>query len=149
MNSLSQKKGFTIVEILLSLSIIAIVLAISAPVYSQFLIRNDLSLAGEAVLGSLRRAYNLSISGYQDDSWGVNIDNGGVILFRGTDFSGRDTSFDETQDFAPNMTVSGLQQTIFTKLSGLPTSNGTITITNTGGNSRDITINEEGTVQLQ
>lgn len=149
MSNLSKKKGFTLIEIFLSITIIGIILGMTAPVYSQFLKRNDLSIAGEATLGGLRRASSLAVAGIEDDDWGVNVDNGGVIIFKGNDFSGRDVNFDEVQDFSPNIIVSGIQQIIFSKLSGLPSDSGTITIENNAGNSRNITINEEGSFYLQ
>jgi prepilin-type N-terminal cleavage/methylation domain-containing protein len=53
-------QGFTMIEVALSLSILAIMFAMSMPMYRIFMIRNDLDIATMNLVQNLRRAQTLS-----------------------------------------------------------------------------------------
>ena len=142
---LSANSGFTLLELMLSITIIGIILGFSIPIYSSFQTRNNLDVASNTITQTLRRAQVLSQSVEGDISWGVNISNNNITLFRGIDFSGRDTDFDEVFEI-PSITVSGLQGVVFSKFSGYPQTNGTIILTSVADEVRQITINEKGTI---
>ena len=138
--------GFTLIEMILSIAIIAIIAGISAPVYQSFQVRNDLDIAAVSVAHSLRRASALSQSVDGDISWGVALQSGSITLFKGASYALRDAAYDEIFEVPASITPSGLSEVIFTKFTGLPTSTGTITLTSNANETRTITINAKAMV---
>ncbi|OGD69038.1 hypothetical protein A3I18_00695 [Candidatus Campbellbacteria bacterium RIFCSPLOWO2_02_FULL_35_11] len=142
---LKTDNGFTLLEVLLSISIISIVFGFSVPIYYSFQVRNDLDVARFALIQNLHRAQSLSQMGEGDSSWGVYIASDKITLFKGSSFATRDINFDE--DFSISSSgISGLQEIIFNKFNGLPQMTGTTTITSTTNETKQIAINEKGTI---
>lgn len=139
-------KGFTLIEVLLSAALIAIIAGLSAPVYQSFQVKNDLDIAQNTAGQTLRRAQILSQSVDGDVSWGVKMQSGSIVLFKGASYAARDAGFDEIFDVPSNIIPSGLTEIIFAKFSGLPQSAGTAALTAPTGEIKTITINEKGTV---
>lgn len=140
-----MKKGFTLIEILLSLSIIVIMAAISIPIYQSLQNTNNLDIAVNTVSQTLRRAQELSRSGYEDSAWGVYVENNAITLFKGSNYASRDTNFDEVFDIASIIVPSGMKEVVYSKFYGIPNTTGTLTL-NFNTTSRTITINEKGTI---
>jgi prepilin-type N-terminal cleavage/methylation domain-containing protein len=140
------KHGFTILEIILSVALIAVFAAVSMPVYQAFQERNDLDIATISIAQTLRRAQFLSQAVDGDTSWGVYIQSGSATLFKGVSFATRDTSYDEVFDVSSNITTSGVLEIVFSKFTGLPQTTGTIILTSSTNETRTITINTKGTV---
>lgn len=139
-------RGFTLIEILLAISIIALIGGFSLPVYTRLQVRNDADLAATTVAQSLRRAQLLSQASDGDTSWGVKVQPGALTLFRGLNFASRNPTFDELYDLSASFTVSGLDEVIFTKFTGKPLATGTVTLTTPTNETRVVTINSEGMV---
>lgn len=138
-------RGFTLIELMLSLALIAIITAVALPVSRTFQSRNDLDVAANTVAQTLRRAQTLSQGMDGDTTWGVQVATGSVTLFRGTSYAARDTSFDELTTLPATISSSGLTEIVFSKFSGDPTSTGTFTLTGLENEIRTITINTKGT----
>src|SRR3978361_2399034 len=88
--------GFTLVEVLLSVVIIAMLTGLSLPVYESFVRRNDLDLASQNLAMALRRAETYARASNYDNAWSVEVQTSNIILFQGTTFASRNTSYDET-----------------------------------------------------
>ena len=86
--------GFTIIETLLVLALLAIVLVMTAPVAESLVTSNDLKLAEENIVETARRAQILARGVTRDLAWGVKIGSGSVTLFGGDSFAARDGRFD-------------------------------------------------------
>lgn len=142
----STEKGFTLLEVLLSLAAIALISGISIPVYQSFQARNDLDIAATTYAQTLRRAQALSQAVDGDTAWGVYITSGSITLFRGISYIARDSNFDEVFDMPASITPSGIVEIIFTKFTGLPQTTGSVTLTSDANETRVITINARGTV---
>ncbi len=140
-----RRSGFTLVEILLSIALIGIITGIGAVVYQQLQGRNDLDLAATAVAQSMRRAQVLSRAMDGDTSWGVRVNTGSVILFQGTAYAARVIAYDETTAISPALIGAGFTEVVFAKLTGLPLSTGTLTLTGPNG-VRTLTLNAQGTI---
>lgn len=141
--------GFTLIEVLLSIVLIATLAAISVPVYQSFQTRNDLDIAATTVTQSLRRAQVLSQAVERDSSWGLKVTDENITIFKGTSFDARDSGFDESFDLPKSVELDqdALTEVVFSKLQGLPQESGTITLISTANEKRDITINQKGTVE--
>ncbi len=84
----------------------------------SFQSQNDLDLAMAVTSVSLRRARLLLQAVKQDSGLGVKVQDGKVFVFKGSDFLNRDASFDEINDIAPGVNVSGASQIVFYPFSG-------------------------------
>lgn len=143
---MKQYQGFTLLEILLSIACLAIISAISIPIYQSFQNKNNLNIATNTIVQSLRRAQVLSQSSDGDTTSGVKIQSGSIVVFRGVTYATRDTTLDEIFDLPTTIVPSGVNEVIFTKTFGLPTTTGSIILTFSPSEIKTITINEKGTV---
>jgi prepilin-type N-terminal cleavage/methylation domain-containing protein len=141
----ARPRGFTLLEVLLSVALIGVLAGISLPIYNSFLARNDLDITAQQVAESFRRAQIYSRGMKDDFAWGVNIQPTSVILFRGTNFATRNTAYDEPISL-PGITASGLSEVQFAKLTGLPNTTGTVTLTTNNGQTKQVVINAQGMV---
>lgn len=141
-----MSKGFTLIEFALSLALIGILASIFIPISGLLQSRNNLDLATTITVHALRRTQILSQAVESDTSWGINISNGNVIIFKGTNFIERDMNFDEIFNLPSNITLSGIGEIIFAKFSGEPQTVGNIILTSSNNETRKITINQKGMV---
>ncbi|OGE84544.1 MAG: hypothetical protein A3B23_02980 [Candidatus Colwellbacteria bacterium RIFCSPLOWO2_01_FULL_48_10] len=134
------------IEVLMAVAVIVILTGIGIPFFREMQVRNDLDVAVNAASGGLRRAQMLSMSPQGDIAWGVKLQASSVVVFKGASFAGRDTNYDEQFDISPTIVVSGTTEFVFAKFTGLPTSTGTITLTSSDGDAKNISINAKGTL---
>lgn len=140
-------RGFTLIELLLSVSILALVSGIGIPVYQSFQTSSDLEVAQSVTVSSLRRAQTQALVSASDSSWGVYLESSGVTVFKGQTFATRDINFDEFSGFSDAITPSGLSEIIFSKFEGVPNTTGTLTLTSSAGEVKNISINAKGTIE--
>ena len=138
--------GFTLIEVLLSLSVMALIAGMGASIYASYEQQNALDIATGTIVENLRRASALSEAMEGDASWGVSIGTSTVTLFQGSNFAGRNQNFDETFQISRSITPSGLSEVVFLKATGTPQTTGTITLTTTANATSSITINAKGMV---
>lgn len=146
MKYLSQKSGFTLIEVLLSLAIISIIVGITVPVYQILQNRTDLNSVRSALAQSLRRAQVLARSGASDSAWGVKAQTSTITLFYGNSYLTHDSSTDEVYEVPSNLIFSGVTEIIFSKLTGEPLTYGTTTMTSVNGEIKTIYTNAKGFV---
>lgn len=139
-------RGFTMIEVLLSLSILAMMFVMTVPYYHTFKVRNDLDIAVATVVQDLRRAQILSQITDGDSSWGVHVQVGSILVYKGPSYILRNESFDENTEIPSSITVSGINNINFEKQTGMPQTIGTITFTSNSNETRNVTINQKGTV---
>ena len=142
----TDTEGITLIEVTLSIALIAIIAGISVPVYQSFQARNDLDIATVTIAHSLRRAQLLSQASDGDTNWGVVVQSTAISLFKGISYAARDASYDEIFDLPGSLAPSGVSEIVFTKFTGLPQTTGTIIITSNTNEARSITINQKGAV---
>ncbi len=145
-NSKLKPAGFTILEVMLAIALITVIAGIGIPVYQTFQVKNDLDVTVNIWTQTIARAEVLSQGVDGDTTWGVKVQSGNIILFKGASFATRDVDFDESFDVPTSITASGLTEIVFNKFSGFPQSTGTTTFDSTIGESRTVTINSKGTL---
>ena len=69
---LTKIRAFTLFEILLVMSLISMIFIFAAPIYSGFLVSNDLTQAENALVQALKRSQSLASSGENDSSYFKN-----------------------------------------------------------------------------
>ncbi len=139
-----MKKGFTAIETLITLGIIALTAGMSIPMYQNYQIRSDLDLAVAQTLHHLSSAQLKSQTGENDGQWGVYVPAGTVFL--GESYVIRDTDFDESIALPTGISVFGIEEVIYSRVNGIPSPTGDIILEAANGDSRTITINADGTM---
>ncbi len=143
---LPANRGFTLVEMLLSIAAMSIIAGISIPLYQSFQNRNDLDIATVTLAQSMRRAGALAQASDGDASWGIAVATGTITLFKGGSYAARDAAYDESYAMPENIAVSGLSEAVFAKFTGMPVGTGTTVFTSVNNETRSITLNAKGTV---
>lgn len=141
-------KGFTLIEILLVVGILAILFTLTLPVTLDFYKSQQLDGSAQGIIQALRRAQLKAMSGENDLSFGVYLTNDNYILFRGISYESRDFQYDEVFDLSSIVTAAGIQEVVFSKFEGLPSVTGTIILSN-GKDSKTIDINTIGRINLE
>lgn len=140
-------RGFTLLEVMLSVAILTLITGLSLPVYETFMRRNDLDLTAQQLAASLRRAGTYARGVNRDSAWSVEVQPTVVTLFQGTNFATRNQAFDEKFAMPASVAISGLNEVQFAKLSAAPNTTGSITLTSSTNATRTITINAKGMVE--
>ncbi|TSC55426.1 MAG: Uncharacterized protein G01um101418_910 [Parcubacteria group bacterium Gr01-1014_18] len=139
-------QGFTLLEALLSVSVVAILALVAFPISIQFQNRTGLDIASYSFTQSLRSAQTLAQASSGDSSWGVKADTGSILLFKGSSYASRDTAYDQISSIYESIILSGVTEVIFAKFTGLPQTTGTLILTSPNNETRSVTINSKGTV---
>lgn len=139
------KKGFTLVELVLVIGILALLIVVSLPLAINFYKTRQFDVHENGIVQALRRAQLKAMSVEEDCAFGVRITSDQYVLFRGNSYAMRDSAFDEVFDLPDNLQVSGISEIVFSKLRGIPFSTGTITLT-IDNQSEAININEMGRI---
>jgi prepilin-type N-terminal cleavage/methylation domain-containing protein len=148
----SKYKGFTLIEITLVIVLISILLAITTPLVSSVVVRNDLGSAHEALYNALLRAQQLSKNNYKNLQWRVCVENNSktYIITAGTCNS---TLYPETIKISSNIDISSTQtlDIAFKPISGeLDYINDLIQLNLSGrGVSKYIRINKSGVIDKE
>ncbi len=140
-------KGFTLPEVLLSLALLGIIGGMTIPMYRTFMVRNDLDIAATTIAQNLRRAQALSQARDGDTSWGLHVSVGSILIYKGTSYVLRDQVFDENTSIPTSIVPSGLLDVTFSRVTGMPQTVGTFTVTSQANEIRNVTINEKGMVE--
>jgi len=144
-NQIKFQSGFTLIELLVAISIFLAIGTFSTNFYTGFLRQNAVLNTQDQLLGALRKAQIYAMVGKRGTNWGVHYDSGTkkITLFRGTQWLGHSTDSDEVFNVNPNLSVTGVTEVIFTRLTGIPNIYGTITISD-GKTTKYVSINSQG-----
>lgn len=143
--ALATSKGYTLVELMLVIGIIAIITAVGLPIYAALQNSNGLDITTNTLVQDLYQAQIFSRYEVDNSSWGVAIVGQTITFYAGSSYASRNTAYDNVFTMPVTTTTSGLSEVDFSKLYGLPSTNGTFTLTVTGI-SRSVTINSVGMV---
>jgi len=146
--------GFTLIELLLVIALMLLLGTMGTAFTSRFLTQNGVTNAQDQLVGDLRKAQMNAMMGKQRTNvtcnpcnWGVNY--GGtantITLYLGNTFAGRNSAFDEKFSVNASISITGVTDVNFAKVTGLPNTTGTMTITG-NGQTKTVTINSQGMV---
>lgn len=145
-----RSSGFTLIELILVVSIMLTLGVMTTVFYSRFLTQSSVSNVQDQLLSSLRKAQMYAMMSRKSSllNWGVNFTGNQIILFQGNSYATKTPGLDETFSVSNTITISGWPAGgfIFTRETGIPTPAGPTTITINGPNnvSGSITVNSQG-----
>ncbi|MFA6039381.1 MAG: prepilin-type N-terminal cleavage/methylation domain-containing protein [Candidatus Peribacteraceae bacterium] len=127
------RRGFTTIELLVVLAIIAVLAGLTFPFARSLFFKNDLSLSADQVNTALNRARTLALEGMRGDSWGYSVEHG--VIFKGASYAMREPAFDESLGIVGGVAVSGIPEVTFRHIEGAPSATGSIILTNLQGDT--------------
>ena len=126
-------KGFTLLEVLLALSIAAVIAVISFSSLFRFNAAEALNVETERTLSLLSQARTLTLAAKDGKSFGVHFEERKAVLFSGASYDPNDAS-NEIQSINSEVRISAFALTggggeaLFKKLSGATDQSGTVTL---------------------
>ncbi len=130
--------GFTVVELLMVIAMIAVISAISVPAFRSYQLHNDVVTASEQVMQALARAKLLAQSGKNGSAWGFSSVNS--VIFQGNSYGTRVVASDEQYPLPAGIVVTGMTEVTFAQLSGVPSAVGSIILTSKIDPSQQVTV---------
>lgn len=121
-------KGFTLIEIILVIAIMIILAGITMPVVADYLRQEEVAKSVDMFYLKIKEARDLAINQVDDSSFGIAITNSSFTLFKGDGYSNRDISEDFVYVMPAQVTISGLPEINFSKVTGKSSSATTYTI---------------------
>jgi Tfp pilus assembly protein FimT len=128
-------KSFTLIETLIVVGFLALLVGLSVPALGLFKKTSDLTGSAQEIMGFLQLAQNKTLALENGGQWGVYFSTSTLpqrhILFMGSNFSSRDSSFDKVQDLSKGIEIyqvnlSGGSEVVFSKISGQAVPEGSI-----------------------
>lgn len=138
-----KNTGFTVIELILVVGIMGILGLASTVGGFQLLSQGYFTNTVERITRTLRTAQIYSVSGRSDSAWGVHYEVGKLVLFKGSDYSNRDASFDAPADIPPSVVITGWNDIYFDKLRGTPSTPLSIVV-ESQNRVGTISVNEQG-----
>lgn len=115
-------RGFTLLEVTISIGILVLIGAISLVSFVNSRNVRDLTTSGQNVLSILRLAQSKALAGEDNAPWGVRLEQAQFILFRGSTYSGSTLTQVHalpTSIEIVNINLSGgAQEVVFKRLTG-------------------------------
>ncbi len=138
--------GYTLVEVLLSISVLVALTAFSVPFYQSFQYKGDLTLAAASIAQTIRKAETLAAASSGDSLWGIMVSRGSIVAFKGSSYAARDSVSDDITAIPTSVSVSGSTELVFNKVTGYPVTTGTISLTGANKEVRSVRVNTKGVV---
>ncbi len=146
----NQNKGFTFIEMLITISMTVAIFTLAIPIYSNLSISSQLNENASLLVQNLRITREKSINRFNNSSYGIKLQTNRYIIYQGDSYSTRDDTYDRVVDFGSVVSASSDlvdNEINFSKSFGMPNNIGTINLLHETGNNRLVEINKFGMVQ--
>jgi prepilin-type N-terminal cleavage/methylation domain-containing protein len=138
--------GFSILELLVTIALISMLFGMTVPIGIDFIAKNNITVAKETVVNTLRTAQHNSINLEQSSNWGVYTQQNSLIMYMGDTYATRDTDFDLLNQLPSGIAITSGMDINFTQLSGDTSANSNIVVSSARAKSKTVQINTEGVV---
>lgn len=140
----TRRAGFTLIETLFVVGLLATLFAITVPVTFDFYVQYQLRSERENFLALLRESRNRALVGRNASSHGLFIASGSYTLFQGPSYASRSTAQDQTFSKPAAVSITGPSEVTFQRLSGT-VSSASFSVTSTEA-AFTVSINSQGMI---
>ncbi|MFH1790267.1 MAG: prepilin-type N-terminal cleavage/methylation domain-containing protein [bacterium] len=152
MNSRAINSGFTLVELLITISITLALAVAAVPIYGNLQVSAQLNDNSSQITQTIRVARQRSLAGLNNSDHGVYFGSHVYTLFQGSSYASRDSKYDlrvqinDILDISTNLMSLG-DEIVFQNITGLPNTTGNIVLRHQISGQKIIQVNEVGRVQ--
>src|SRR6266851_5201739 len=125
---LKNMEGFTLIELILVVSLIIILGTFTTAFAARFFTQNGVANTTDELIGDFRQAQVNAMMGKRNGNWGVNYSANKITLYLGTSFAARTAAFDTTFTVNPSISVTGFSDLNFFRMTGTSSATPTISI---------------------
>lgn len=143
--NMNFKSGFTIIEILISVAIMAIIFSLGLIFGVDFFRNYIISSERDMLVSILSKARSQAANNISQSAHGVYITSSDYIIFQGNSYSGRDQNYDQKIPASSAISKSGPSEIVFSQLSAESNASGTIILSNSQ-KTLAISVNNEGKI---
>lgn len=136
--------GFTLFELVIVVTLVFVAGLIIIPSYRGYALNNELVVTRSVMTQAFNQAQNRARSGEGDSDWGVHLESGKIIVFKGSSFSLYNPATDVEFVIPTGVIITGITDIVFSKLSGLPDWSGEIVLSNNIGQLVVLDFNTQG-----
>jgi prepilin-type N-terminal cleavage/methylation domain-containing protein len=141
------RAGFTLVELLVALGLLALLSVIAVPATFRLYQNQELNAASERYHRAARHALFAALSNVGEQNWGVRVGSGTITIYRGASYGSRDPLYDETVSVPEFVSVSGVTEVNFARITGVPNVTGNTTFS-FGGRTLTVDVNQYGRINF-
>ncbi len=152
---MKKQRGFTLIEILIVISIVILLVTITSVSYRYFEKNTELKITAQKMITILKTAQNKTLSSEGDSQYGVHFENNKYILFKGNIYE--EESTDNIENKIPSrLEINSIDLTgegsdvVFQRISGRTEQDGTIDliISSEPSNLETINVHPSGQIEL-
>lgn len=146
---MKEKKGFSLLEIILAIGVGAIIVAFGSNVFFNLSGNQAVEKEANVSLSYIEKARMSTINSLYSEEYGVNFSSTSVTVFPGEIYSAGNAS-NTVYNLGGGVSISSINLSnggnsfYFTQISGRPSATGTLTFSQGGAVSKQITINGTG-----
>ncbi|MES3031414.1 MAG: prepilin-type N-terminal cleavage/methylation domain-containing protein [Patescibacteria group bacterium] len=127
-----RSKGFSMLEIMITVAIVAVIAGIVAYSFGTLRARKQLEITVDSIGSKLEEAKANALAGKGGTSFGIVFASTTYTYFRGTTYSSSDPA-NVVYNLASNLEITrtlsgGGSQILFARLTGLPSATGTLSV---------------------
>ncbi len=138
--------GFSLLELLVVIALMGMLFGMTVPIGVGYIGKNNVTVAKETVVNTLRTAQHNAVNMQQDSKWGVYTQTNSLILYVGDTYATRETTFDLPHDLPNGIVITSGLDINFTKLAGEASTNATIIVSHSQSPSKTVQINTDGII---
>ncbi len=137
--------GISMLEIVLSMTIFAIIAVSALPFFMSLIAKNKLDSTKLLAAQGVRRAMMKAQAAEADSAWGLKLMADKIVVFSGDNYINRNGQYDQVMPIDYNVVFSGDTELVFGKLTGeLAADKSFVIMVQSTGESKTVSVNRYG-----